>query len=293
MTKKKTPTVKEAPAPATRQIFERLAQLAKANKDRFAKLNKSTKIILALLLFSTLLFTHAHHGIMTAALYIFANDGAISGRQSGSVKTRNGIERKFTVPRLVRNAYTTGARAALSLYSSLWNTLTFSERASWNNVTNVFKSNRFGVSFPLKGKQLFVERNINLTIVGISPILSYIPSAGVDGSIQDNGTATTVAGALTVLTAVFSPSPTDTSVETKVFATAPMSAGTSRPSSSAYRLITVLTAGTTSPANILGAYSAKFGTSCQPGQTIGVRFSSVNNTTGEGGVINDVINVAT
>lgn len=247
------------------------------------------KSIVALMLFGSL--THlfnawASGGALTlSALYLFANDGKISGRQSGSVKTRNGVERMFVVPRLVQNAYTSFARVLLSTYSSAWAALTQDQRDSWINVDNVFTSNRFGVQIPIRGKALFVQRNSNLTLAATGTTLdTYVPSEGVASSILTDATVSTTAGAITTAELVFAPSPTAATVEHLVFATAVQNAGISRPKASAYRLIGQMPNGSATPFDVLALYTAKYGTAAVIGQKVGFKITPIDNTTGQAGV---------
>lgn len=278
---KPTSSPEEAQGNKRREVFAALADISAANKKKWAKLNKPVKMIIGLLLWLGLEHAMKQPGLSVAALYMFANDGVISGRQSGSVKMRNGRERRFVVPSLIRNAYTAAARYTLSVLSSGWATLTDVQRNSWLTVENVFKSDRFGRAFKLSGKALFIERNANLLQTGIAVIDTYAPSEGVLGSILTDGTATTTAGLITTMNVVYAATPTDTSVEHKLFATAPLPAGVSKPKQSAYRLITVIPNGTATPFDCLAAYTAKYGNVATIGQKIGFQLSPVNNKTGE------------
>ena len=289
MSKSKKAAEKPAEGNKFNQALATLVKLAQANKAKYAKLNKGNVILVCLLATGLISFHFSLGSMQLAALYAFANDGVISGRQSNSVKTRNGIERRFVVPRLVRNAYTAAARALLSLFSSGWAGLTDSQRSSWNDVDNVFKSNRLGQSITIKGKQLFVQRNTNLLNAGVGSITDYLPSEGVAGSILTDGTVGTTTGAITSANIVFATSPTDATVETLVYATAPLPAGVSRPKNSAYRLITVMPNGSTTPFNLLTAYTTKYGTAATIGQKIGFRLIPIDNTTGQAGVISDFV----
>lgn len=276
-----------------KEALATLQSLSKANKAKWAKLNAGKIVVLALMIFGTNYLIGLFGMLKLSALYAFANDGIISGRQDNSVKMRNGVERRFVVPRLVRNAATGLARGVFSLFSSAWAGLTNSERASWNNVDNVFRSNRVGRQITIKGKQLFIQRNVNLVDVGASTINDYVPSEGVAASILTDGSAALTAGALTTLEIVFAPTPTDGVVSHKVFATAPLPTGVSRPKSSAYRLITVMPPASASPFDILTAYTTKYGAAATVGQRIGIRLEPVNENTGQlSGVSEFLIEVA-
>lgn len=61
------------------------------------------------------------------------------------------------------------------------------------------------------------------------------------------------------LSMAYTATPLAAGVHAAIFATDQLSAGVSRPSRKAYRLIAVTAAAAASPANVLAAYNAKFG----------------------------------
>jgi hypothetical protein len=222
-------------------------------------------------------------GAIVAMLYIRGDNGRMSGRASGNVYMRNGRSRQFVVPRLVQNSYTSGARSLFSSFSSAWSTLTTSQQNTWNNVNDVFKSDRFGNPVLIRGKQLYIERNCNLVGVGIAAINTYVNPVVMPTITTLTPTGTEVAGLLTVLSNAFAPSPTDATVNYKVYATPALSNGIQRPRSSQFRLISIVAHGQSTPYNALTAYTTKFGTFCPANSNIFFKWVPVSITTGQMG----------
>lgn len=190
-------------------------------------------------------------------LYLKADNGKLSGRADGNVYMRNGRVRGFTVPALVRNAFTSIARTNLASMSSAWNALTEVQRLTWLNANGIFRSDRFGNPVEIKGKELFVLCNTNLLNVG-SPTLTDFPVISIPpvGLTSLSGAAS-VGGGTNVV--VFTATPISANEKLLVFATAPQRAGVSRPSQSAYRLIQATAISAASPINIFANYNAKYG----------------------------------
>lgn len=265
----------------------------KARADVFAALNTAAaamrrvhglKAIGAIMFIAISLYWSSSIDASSAILYLFAFNGKVSGRMDGNVLMRNGRGRGFTVPALVRNAYTVLQRALLSSLSSGWAALTDGERDSWLNVTNVFKSDRFGQQKAVKGKSLFVERNQNLINVGEPTITSYIPSDGVGAITAADPNIAVTTGVITTLTIDVEPDPTPAGQTTLVFATAQLGAGINRPGQSAFRLIGAQAGGSASPLNVLAVYTAKYGAVAQSGTKIFFQLKPVNIETGQAGI---------
>lgn len=263
------------------------AMLAHLNKvaKAFRPAMKGTNIILLLLITIAALLFPLAMGVKGAMLYLIADNGKKSGRADGNVYMRNGRVRGFVVPSLVQNGYTTAVRALLSMLSQGWNALTDSDRASWLSIDWLFRSNRFGVPKLVKGKEAYVMLNTNLTNIGGTLITVAPPSSdGVPGITGLDPTADQSSNTVDV---VFSPSPTDATVDHLVFATTALRAGISRPKASAFRLITTIAGGTASPVNIAADYNTKYGQGWQDaaylGAKIWIKVVPINNTTGVSG----------
>lgn len=218
--------------------------------------------------------------LFVLALYQFANDGLVSGRTGGDVKMRNGRSRKMTVPALVRNRATQGARSILSNISSLWNTLTVGEIASWNNYF-LTASNRFGVKQIVKGKSAFVRVNANLTYIGLGTTI--LPTYGT--TVEAVELSGVIAIADTSMNLHYTPvSGHSTGL---IYATRNFSTGTSRPSQSAFRLIGTGDFTSPSPISIGTLYTAKFG-SYPSGARIFVQVRNIDMDGGLGSPITQV-----
>lgn len=254
MSKSKTSsTVKESTAVKSKALAT-LTQIFKAARN-----NKVMLVLTALLAIPFFLSgsTMLGHGSF-AMLYLIANNGKLSGRADGNVYQRNGRVRKFVVPALVQNAYTSAARGLLGAISSAWNTLSQSERDSWLSMNWLFTSNRFGEKIPVKGKAAFVTLNANLFNAGGSPITNApidggsIPTIGVISSFVPDQSS----GSQTI---TFTPTPTDVDTAYLIYATAPLRAGVARPSKGLFKLIEVVAPATASPVDIAANYINRFG----------------------------------
>jgi hypothetical protein len=214
-------------------------------------------------------------------LYLLANNGLLSGRASGNVYQRNGRLRGFKVPALVQNGYTAAARTRFGQNSSDWNSLSDDERYTWNNMSGYSTTDRFGRTIPLVGKQLFVSLNNNLAAVGISTMSEAPMPALVDQiltlAVSDFDLSDTE------LALGFTPTPTAATVKHILFATAPQSAGTSKPNKSKYRQIAVIPGATATGVDYGAEYVSKFG--YPPlGAKIFVKLIPIDTLTGNAGV---------
>lgn len=168
-------------------------------------------------------------------------------------------------------------RSRLTEFSQAWSGLTEEERLAWNNAVGDYaRTDIFGDLRNPSGFNLYQRLNNNLAIVGVNPI-DYPPLPSSVGSCY--ATAFSIAeevgsASLTLSNAV----PADTAVQ--VWATPPVSAGKSFVKSQ-YRLVTVLAAAATSPANIATAYIAKFGAGATVGQKVFIKTVAVNKITGQ------------
>jgi hypothetical protein len=217
--------------------------------------------------------------IIIAMLYQFANNGKLSGRAEGNVYMRNGRIRGMTVPSLVNNPATAAARSLLAFQSNSWNGLSDDNRATWNNAVGFTKTDRFGRTVDLKGKNLYVSLNANIVNGGGTPIFDAPSSGAVYGPPTLTITGSAGGGTLS-LAWTGGAIPPDTAW--LVFATGLKSPGTSRPGKSDFRLIQVLPAADVTPTSIATAYLAKFGT-LVAGKKIFVRVDPVLITTGQKG----------
>lgn len=254
----------------THPYFKSLAERAKKLQGKHLVL-----ALFALAAFLLLPALGAAKGLQLSALYLFADNGKKSGRTGGNVYMRNGRTRGFRVPALVRNAYTSIARTTLATFSSMWNTLTESERLSWLTSAGAIVSDRFAQPVLIKGKNLFVQLNANLFYAGQPPITDAPFIAGVSG-LSSLTAAIADGGAKTIS---YTPTPTLAGQTGLVFATGAKNAGVYRPSQSAFRLIGVIPPGTAAPFDINAMYVAKFGEPAT-GQRVFIQVKMVANDSG-------------
>lgn len=243
----------------------------------------NNRIIKMLLLFTVLGLAYsmdARAGATgTAMLYMIAENGKKSGRADGNVYMRNGRIRGMAIPSLVRNAATAAARNAFGTLSAAFRSLSQINQNSWIEARGFFKSDRFGRPVEITGKALYNWLNGNIVDIGGNPMLVAPAPEAVGVVVIDAVAADDSAN--TVIVDLTDDVPATTSV--KVFATAQQGAGVNRPGDSAYRMIEILPAGTTTPVDISASYGARFG---QPvtGKKIFLKFVAVNENTGQAGV---------
>lgn len=214
-------------------------------------------------------------------LYLLANNGLLSGRASGNVYQRNGRLRGFAVPKLVQNDFTNSVRNRFGQNSSDWNSLSDDERNSWLSASGFTTSDRFGRTIPLVGKQLFVSLNNNLAAVGIATI-AECPLPELVDSITTL-TPGTFDNSASTCSLAYAPSPVPANTAVLLFATAPQSAGTSRPGNSKYRVIAQLAPADASPKGVGASYVIKFGVP-PVGAKVFFKAVSINTITGQAGV---------
>lgn len=244
--------VKKMTPEQVKQMLDEKAAGRRAWLKKNGMLIGGAAIILIALTFLT--FGGAAVGSL-AALYIFGNDGRISGRQDGNVYMRNGRIRGFRVPALIRNAYTMTQRGIFATLSAAFRGLSQGDILSWNEFS-YNTSSRFGQVVAVKGKQAYVGLNANLLDIGFSPN----SSAPVPTSVPTLDSATLAADASAgTVDLSWTTGATAANVEHLVFATAPLSPGVSRPSKSAFRLIGIIANTSSSPATLGTAYTNKFG----------------------------------
>lgn len=277
MEKTKTGTDPKSQQQTIPQILaERAVALAKKGLK-----SKGVKSVILVLL-SVIIYHAASAGhALTAALYIFANDGKVSGRMSGDVKMRNGRQRAFTVPSLVRNIYTSIVRARFQTLSSGYRSLSSEDLLTWVNAVGFSYIDRFAVPHALKGKGLYVRINSNLINVGAAP-LSVAPIA--TGSPAEIIESLNIGIGATSFVINAEDATVGAGYAIIVFATTSLNNGILRPSNSAFRQFTVLATGSTISANLWAEYIAKFGVPVLGGR-IFVRFIQINLLTGEASAI--------
>jgi hypothetical protein len=212
-----------------------------------------------------------------AMLYMYADNGKKSGRADGNVYMRNGRIRAMRVPSLVRNGYTTGVRSLFASFSSSFRSLGTGVIKAWN-AFSYSNSDVFGRAKTVSGKQAFVGLNQNLSNIGAPTIDAPPTLAGA--SAQTAAGMTISIGDATIAFDEYGAA--NAEMHYLVFATAPQSTGVSRPSASAFRIITSQTNLSTggNDALLYAAYVTKFG---EPplGSQVFITWKGINKTTGE------------
>lgn len=262
------------------KAFDYMSAMIKAKSKAMAT-KKGLKALIGVAVLAFLVhLTQATHGL-EAVLYIFANNGKLSGRMDGDVKMRNGRSRGFRVPALVRNDFTTGVRAIFGGLSSSFRSLTPSQIASWNDAVGFFYTDRFAQVHTLKGKALFQRLNGNLASAGIAPLTSAPVATGVV-PLTPLGLIIAITGSILDLTTTLPSVPLDHTA--LLFATTSLSNGISRPNQSLFKLYTTLAPADPFPSGTFTEYVTRFGTPVI-GATIFVQVKLINNITGEASAI--------
>lgn len=204
------------------------------------------------------------------------------GKIGGHVASKNrggSYMRTKVTPANAQTSFQNSVRNRFTALSQAWRGLTQELRDAWNAaVADYSRTDIFGDIRNPSGINLYQRlNNVLLSIEETAIDTPPLPSA------VENVVAGVLSGAVAVpaLSLTFAPIvPAGTKV--KVMATAPMSAGKSFVKSE-FRQISVLDAAATSPANLLAAYVAKFGSTGTVGQKIFVKIVAVNSVTGQVG----------
>ncbi len=179
-----------------------------------------------------------------------------SGSYQGLTASRNRFGqymRTRATPVQPRTVAQLNQRARMSTNAAVWRTLTDAQRAGWTDLgLSISRTDSLGQSYTLNGFACFCSVNNNLLDAG-------------DAALTDAPTITTPPDLLTVTITL-----TNAAVSVAYTAT-PLAAGVrlfcwASPQRSAgvkfngdYRLLSVTAAAAASPANLLAAYTAKFG----------------------------------
>jgi hypothetical protein len=173
------------------------------------------------------------------------------------------------------------ARNRLTTAAQAWGALTAGQRLQWNQAAPDWaRSGVFGQNVKLSGFNLYCFLNINLAIIGVAAI-SVPPAKSAVPALTLLTPAQVHAGATTL---TFTPTPLTAGAKYVVLATAPKSPGKTFVKS-AYRIITVLASGLTSPQVLTTAYNAKFGNPGTAGQNVFFRVYAIDSATGQPGAM--------
>jgi hypothetical protein len=207
---------------------------------------------------------------------------AMSGKAGGTINSNNrgGKYAKNWARPVNRNTiYQIGARNTQTRFAQLWRTLTAAQRAAWIAAAPTFPYvNRVGDTVFLSGFNLYCKLNINLALVGVTPLTTPPAAGGVTTVLTL--TATEIAG---VTTLTFTPTPIPAGTNFLVWATPGLSAGVNYVKNQ-YRLIGFFAAAVTSPQVITTIYNARFGAPVI-GSKIFYGLQPINIVTGQTGLM--------
>lgn len=192
---------------------------------------------------------------MKAKFGIVVVDGR--GKSNGNVYAKNRagnyIRTKVT-PVNPRTAAQLGQRSSVTSLSQAWRGLDEAERAAWNAaVTNFQKTDIFGDLRKPSGFNLYMRLNLNLLAISEA----VIDTPPVPSAVDDIVIGALTAGTTPTLSLAYTAAGSDSSTII-IRATPPVSPGKSFVKSE-FRQISTFVGNVASPANILSAYQAKFG----------------------------------
>lgn len=205
------------------------------------------------------------------------------GKLGGHVfaKNRSGAYMRTKVtPVNPQTSFQQNARNLLTTYSQGWRSLTQAQIAAWNGAVEAFsKSNIFGDLVKPTGKNLYTRLNVNLSLIGGTPLTSPPLPEGA-GSVVAGTAVATNGGAYSIAHTE------DTAGHTiQVWATPGVSPG-KKFVKNQFRLIGTFVGGTASPHVATTDYTARFG-EAPTGTAVSFRLVSVNDTTGEASVASE------
>jgi hypothetical protein len=179
-----------------------------------------------------------------------------SGSAAGDTASRNRFGQYYrsrSSPVQPRTPAQLNQRARMSTNAAGWRALTDAQRAGWASLgSSISRNDALGQAYTLNGFMAYCSVNNNLLSAGDS-ILSAAPAIITPGDLL-TATITLTAVAFSV---AYTATPLATGVRLFIFVSPQTSAGVSFQAD--YRLLTVTAAAAASPANILAAYTAKFG----------------------------------
>lgn len=179
-----------------------------------------------------------------------------SGSSGGQTSSRNrfGQYRRTRATPVNPNTPAQGqSRGRMAANAAAWRALTDAQRAGWSALgESMVRTDALGQSYTLTGFMAYCSVNNNLLNAG-SAVVSDAPSL-LTPSALTSATVTTTGGTLSL---AYTATPLPAGAKLLVFAGPGRSAG--RGFEGDYRLIHVSAAAAASPANILSAYTAKFG----------------------------------
>lgn len=179
-----------------------------------------------------------------------------SGSYAGVTSSRNAFGqyvRTRAIPVNPNTTYQSQQRARFGDLAALWAALTDAQRAGWASLgLSMSRTDSLGQSYTLTGLQAYIAVNANNLDAG-NAVVSAAP-AKLDPSGLLTAVVTTAGGTLSLAYTA-----TPLAADTKLFVYASPQRSPGRNYEGDYRLIHVSAAAAASPANILSAYTARFG----------------------------------
>lgn len=245
---------------------------------------KLPRWLLFIPLFLIIFLLPSHHSLAsTAALYMWANDGKVSGRTSGNVQMRNGVSRGMGFAAKVLNQFTSNAKAIFSFFQSNWNNLTDAQRLTWNGYTT-FTSNRFAVLKKVTGKTAYSQLNINIANVQGTAIVDAPKLGNPAYTALSSLTADASAGTISLAYTTNSDGAT-----TLFFATKPLNAGVYKPSNSSFRMFAEGDTSAAGPIALGTDYVSRFGViTSKAGSKIFLRVVVIDALTGHASIASQI-----
>lgn len=207
----------------------------------------------------------------------------IRNKLNGTVfaKNRGGAYMRTKVTPVNRQtSFQSTVRNRLGSFAQGFRGLTQDQILAWNSAVDNFKgTDIFGDIKTPSGINLYVKLNANLSRVAIAAITD--PPLPSSVAVITTLSAAAAAGTPS-FSVVFTPTPVPADTSFVISVTKQKSPGQSF-FGGQYTDIAVKAAAATSPANILAAYNAKYGTLIA-GQKIGVKIQAINEVTGQAGI---------
>jgi hypothetical protein len=179
-----------------------------------------------------------------------------SGSVAGVTSSRNRFEqyqRTRAIPVNPSTSYQGQVRARLAANASAWRDLTANQRAGWTDLgLQILRTDSLGQTYSLTGLQAYAMVNQNNLNAG-NAIVSDAPA------LQTPDAILTCTPTLTAAAFSLAYTPTPLAANERLFAYIGPQRSAGRQYESDVRLIHVSAAAAASPANVLAAYTARFG----------------------------------
>lgn len=206
-----------------------------------------------------------------------------SGSEASTTSSRNRFgqyTRNRASPVQPRTAAQLNQRARMSTNAAGWRALTDAQRAGWASLgAMISRNDALGQGYTMNGFMAYCSVNNNL-LSGGSSVVADAPAIVTPADLL-TVTITLTAAAFSI---AYTATPLAAGVQLQIFVSPQSSAG--RKFNGDYRLLTTTAAAAASPANVLSAYTARFGV-----PVVGNRIF-VSLTTMKGGFKGSPFNVA-